>query len=216
MPQVFHRSTNTISRVTIFGAVFVLAGIFLGLYILVRSSFFTGVDFPVVQPIQFSHKHHVTDDGLDCRYCHTSVETSSFAGMPSTQTCMNCHSQIWAQSDFLAPVRNSFTSGQPIAWNRVYVLPDFVYFDHSIHIAKGVGCSTCHGQVDQMALTAKANTTLMEWCVSCHSNPAAYLRPVDQVFNMAYQPPADQMALGQKLMQQYNVQPKLDCTTCHR
>ncbi len=216
MPQVFHRSTNTFSRVTIFGAVFILAGLFLGLYLFVRSSFVTGVGQPVVQPIQFSHKHHVTDDGLDCRYCHTTVETSAFAGMPSTQICMNCHTQIWAQSDFLAPVRNSFTSGQPIAWNRVYNLPDFVYFDHSIHIAKGVGCSTCHGQVDQMALTAKANTTLMEWCVNCHRDPAAYLRPRDQVFNMAYQPPADQMALGQKLMQEYNVQPKLDCTTCHR
>ncbi len=216
MPQIFHRSTNTLSRVSIFGAVFVVAALILAGYLFVRSSYATGVGNNVDQPIPFSHKHHVLDDGIDCRYCHTTVETSAFAGMPSTQICMNCHTQIWAQSPVLAPVRDSCSSGVPITWNRVDSLPDFVYFDHSIHIAKGVGCSTCHGQVDQMPLTAKGEPLQMDWCVSCHRNPAAYVRPKDQVFNMAYVPPADQMALGEKLVKQYNIQTRIDCTTCHR
>ncbi len=216
MPQIFHRSTNTFSRVSIFGAVFILAALIFALGLLVRSSYATGVGEPVEQPIQFSHKHHVTDDGIDCRYYHTTVETSPFAGMPATQTCMNCHSQIWAQSPFLAPVRDSFKNNQPIVWNRVNALPDFVYFDHSIHVQKGIGCSTCHGPVDQMALTYKAETLQMEWCLDCHRNPAAFVRPRDQVFNMAYQPPANQMALGAQLVKEYNIQSKTDCTACHR
>ncbi len=216
MPQIFHRSANTFSRVSIFGAVFILAAIILALGLLVRSAYATGVGVAVPQPVQFSHKHHVTDDGIDCRYCHTTVETSSFAGMPATQTCMNCHSQIWATSPFLAPVRDSFRNNQPIIWNRVNALPGFVYFDHSIHVQKGIGCSTCHGQVEQMALTAKAETLQMEWCLNCHRNPAAYVRPRDQVFSTAYQPPADQMALGQQLVKEYNIQSKTDCTVCHR
>lgn len=216
MPQIFHRSTNTFSRVSIFGAVFILAALIFALGLLVRSSYATGVGVTVEQPIQFSHKHHVTDDGIDCRYCHTTVETSPFAGMPATQTCMNCHSQIWAQSPFLAPVRDSLTNNQPIVWNRVNALPDFVYFDHSIHVQKGIGCSTCHGPVDQMALTYKAETLQMEWCLDCHRNPSAFVRPRDQVFNMAYQPPANQMALGAQLVKEYNIQSKTDCTACHR
>ena len=216
MPQIFHRSTNTISRVSIFGAVFILAAIFLMLWLLVRSTYATGVGVNVDQPVPFSHKHHVGDDGIDCRYCHTTVETSAFAGMPAVKICMNCHSQIWAQSPVLAPVRDAFKNNTPIVWNRVYALPDFVYFDHSIHVQKGVGCTTCHGQIDQMPLTAKAASLQMEWCLDCHRDPAKYLRPLDQVFNVDYQPPADQAALGRKLMAEYNVQPKIDCSTCHR
>ena len=216
MPQVFHRSTNTFSRVSIFGAVFVIAALILALGIFVRSSYATGVGTNVAQPVPFSHKHHVADDGLDCRYCHISVETASFAGLPSTKICMNCHTQIWATSPVLAPVRDSFASGKPLVWNRVNALPDYVYFDHSIHVAKGVGCATCHGKIDQMPLTAKAETLQMEWCLNCHRNPAAYLRPRDQVFSVTYQPPSDQMALGQRLMKEYNVQIKTDCSVCHR
>lgn len=216
MPQIFHRSTNTFFRVSIFGAVFILAGLVFALGLLVRSSYATGVGVALEQPIQFSHKHHVTDDGIDCRYCHTTVETSSFAGMPATQICMNCHSQIWATSPFLAQVRDSFQNNQPIVWNRVNSLPDFVYFDHSIHVQKGIGCNTCHGPVDQMALTYKGQTLQMEWCLNCHRNPAAFVRPRNQVFNMAYQPPANQTALGQQLVKEYNIQSKTDCTVCHR
>lgn len=216
MPQIFHRSTNTFSRVSLFGAIFMLAAAILALGALVRSSYATGVGNPVEQPVQFSHKHHVGDDGLDCRYCHMSVETSAFAGMPATQVCMNCHTQIWATSPALAPVRESFANGTPIQWNRVNSLPDFVYFNHSIHIAKGFGCTTCHGRLDQMPLTAKTASLQMEWCLNCHRNPAAYIRPREFVFSMDYEPPADQMALGQDLVREYNVQVKIDCMICHR
>src|SRR5712692_10486811 len=152
MPQIFHRSTNTFSRVSIFGAVFIAAGV-LGIFaLLVRSSYWTNVGVAVDQPVPFSHKHHVADDGIDCRYCHSSVETSSFAGIPSTQTCMNCHSQIWTNAPLLQPVRDSWKSGRSLVWTRVNDLPDFAYFNHSIHINKGVGCNTCHGPVDRLPL----------------------------------------------------------------
>src|ERR1041384_58662 len=139
------------------------------------------------QPIPFSHKHHVGDDGIDCRYCHQSVETSDFAGLPPTETCMSCHSQIWNNAAMLEPVRASFHTGESISWVRVHDLPDFVYFNHSIHINKGIGCSTCHGRVDQMPLMYKVNTLYMQWCIECHRNPAQFVRPRDQVFNIAYQ-----------------------------
>lgn len=216
MPQIFHRSTNTFSRVSIFGAVFMVAAVLLLLGLLVRSSYATGVGTFVAQPVAFSHKHHVFDDGIDCRYCHTTVETSAFAGMPSTKICMNCHTQIWAQSPVLAPVRDSLSSGTPIPWNRVNSVPDFVYFNHSIHVAKGIGCVSCHGQIDQMPLTAKGQSLQMNFCLDCHRNPAAYVRPRDQVFSMSYQPPADQMALGAKLVKEYDIQIRTDCTVCHR
>ncbi len=216
MPQVFHRSTNTFSRVSIFGGVFILGGLILAGLVLVRSPFANGQGSVVQQPVPFSHKHHVTDDGIDCRYCHTTVQTAAYAGMPPTQTCMNCHSQIWAQAPVLQPVRDSFKNNTPIIWNQVYVLPDFVYFDHSIHVNKGIGCSTCHGPVDQMSLTYKATSLQMTWCVDCHRDPARYVRPVDQVFNMSYQPPANQEQLGQQLVKLYNIKTYQDCTTCHR
>ncbi len=216
MPQIFHRSTNTFSRVSIFGAVFIIAAVLLVLGLFVRSSYATGVGTFVDQPVPFSHKHHVFDDGIDCRYCHTTVETSAFAGLPSTKICMNCHTQIWAQSPVLAPVRDSFASGNPIPWNRVNSLPDFVYFNHSIHVAKGIGCVSCHGQIDEMPLTAKAQSLQMTFCLDCHRNPASYVRPRDQVFSMTYQPPADQMALGAKLVKEYDIQIRTDCTVCHR
>lgn len=216
MPQIFGPSANAISRLTIVGgvaAVAVAAGLAL---LVVRSPYATAQGAPIDQPVPFSHKHHVGDDGIDCRYCHTTVEQSSFAGMPSTQTCMNCHSQIWAQSPVLEPVRQSFQSGQPLEWNRVHVLGDFVYFDHSIHVQKGIGCSTCHGQVDQMPLTWKAQSLQMSWCLDCHRNPERYVRPRDQVFNMDYQPPPNQQELGAQLVMEYHIQSKTSCSTCHR
>lgn len=216
MPQVFHRSTNTFSRATIFGSVFIVGALFAAALAFVRSPFANGVGTVVEQPIPFSHKHHVTDDGIDCRYCHTTVETSPFAGMPATSICMNCHTQIWSQSDVLKPVRDSFQNGTPIVWNLVYALPDFVYFDHSIHVNKGIGCETCHGRVDQMALTFKATSLQMTWCIDCHRDPTPYLRPVDQVFKMGYQPPPNQQQLAQQLIQAYNIKTYQDCTACHR
>ena len=216
MAQVFGRGANSLARFTLVGAVLGLGVLFIVAEVYVRSPYVTAVGQPVEQPVPFSHKHHVTDDGIDCRYCHTTVETSAFAGMPSTQTCMNCHSEIWAQSPALEPVRNSFMDGAPLEWNRVHNLPGFVYFNHSIHVDKGVGCSTCHGQVDQMPLTFKAESMQMSWCLDCHQNPAAFLRPRDQVFSMTWQPPANQLQLGRELMTAYHVQSKISCSTCHR
>ena len=172
MPQLFHRSTNTVARVSIFGGLFLLAGLTAALATLQRSSWNTRQEVPVQQPVPFSHKHHVAGLGLDCRYCHTSVEKSSFAGIPPTATCMNCHRTIWNDSPMLEPVRRSFETGQSLEWNRVHDLPAFVYFDHSIHIAKGIGCETCHGRVDQMPLMNQRASLAMEWCVGCHKDPA--------------------------------------------
>ena len=216
MAQIFHRSTNTISRVSLFGGVGVIAVLVATLAAINRSSYVTDVGVARSQPVQFSHKHHVSDDGIDCRYCHTSVEESSFAGIPSTKICMNCHTQIWAESPILEPVRESFRTGKSLEWTRVHNLPGFVYFDHSIHVHKGVGCTTCHGRVDQMPLMWRENTLYMEWCLECHRNPERFVRPREQVFNMDWQPPADQSALGQKLVQQYKIESLTSCSVCHR
>lgn len=216
MAQIFHRSTNTISRVSLFGGVAVIAVLVATLAAINRSSYMTEVGVARSQPVQFSHKHHVSDDGIDCRYCHTSVEESSFAGIPSTKICMNCHTQIWAESPILAPVRQSFQTGRSLEWTRVHNLPGFVYFDHSIHVYKGVGCATCHGRVDQMPLMWRENTLYMEWCLECHRNPERYVRPREQVFNMDWQPPSDQIALGQKLVQEYKIESLTSCSVCHR
>jgi ferredoxin len=143
------------------------------------------------QPVPFSHKHHVQGLGLQCQYCHVTVEKSSYAGIPPTKTCMNCHAQIWTNAQLLEPVRASWASGQSLAWTKVHDLPDFVYFSHEIHVNKGLGCSTCHGRVDQMPLMYAQNTLQMEWCLDCHRNPAKNLRPTSQIYNMAWEKPAE-------------------------
>ncbi len=181
--------------------------------------FISEVEVARQQPVPFSHKHHVGDDGIDCRYCHTAVESSAFAGLPATQICMNCHSQIWLGSPLLEPVRQSMATSMPILWTRVYDLPDFVYFDHSIHLAKGVGCSTCHGRVDEMPLTRATNPMIMAFCLDCHRNPQRYLRPQGEIFSMDWQPGKDQDALGRRLAEQYRIKDSralTSCSTCHR
>jgi hypothetical protein len=216
MAQIFHRSTNILAKVSIFGAVFILAGIGWAVGAFVRSPYMTGVGVPIQQPVPFSHKHHVSDVGIDCRYCHTSVEQSSFAGIPPTKTCMNCHGQLFTDAPMLEPVRESYRTGRPMQWVRVHNLADFVYFDHSIHVKKGIGCVTCHGRVDQMPLTWRANTLFMEWCLECHRAPERFVRPREQVFSMDWEPPADQLALGKKLVDEYKIQKLTSCSTCHR
>jgi len=216
MPQIFHPSTNTFSRVTIFGAVIVIVVLAFVGGSLQRSSYTTEVGTPREQPIPFSHRHHVGGIGIDCRYCHTSVEDAAFAGIPSTQTCMNCHRQIWSTSALLEPVRESFRMDKSLTWIRVHDLPDFVYFDHSIHVRKGVGCATCHGRVDQMPLMWRTQTLHMEWCLDCHRHPEQYLRPRDKVFTMDWEPPADQIALGTRLVHDYGVNSMTSCSACHR
>jgi hypothetical protein len=219
LPQIFHRSTNTLSRLSLFSALFLVALFLSVLAEIERSSYITEADVVREQPIQFSHKHHVEDDGIDCRYCHTSVEQSAFAGIPPTKTCMNCHSQIFASSPYLEPIRESFRTGKPIEWTRVHKLPEFVYFDHSIHVSKGVGCASCHGQVNLMPLVRQVASLQMEWCLDCHRHPERALRPREQVFNMQWQPPADQLEEGRRLARDYNirsVEELTSCSTCHR
>jgi Cytochrome c7 and related cytochrome c len=214
--QIFLRSTNTLAKVSIFGAVFFLA--FLGWLVglLMRSGYQTREDLILKQPVPFSHEHHVAGLGIDCRYCHTSVETAGFAGLPPTETCMNCHKQIWTNAELLEPVRASWRDGVPIRWNRVHDLPDYVYFNHSVHIAKGVGCVSCHGRVDRMPLMYQDASLLMEWCLACHKDPVKNLRPREEVFNMEWQPPADLPALQARLAKEYNVKSLMSCSTCHR
>jgi hypothetical protein len=219
MAQIFHRSTNTISRVSIYGAVFIAAALgYLG-WAVTESPYFTDVNVPRQQPVPFSHKHHVTDDGIDCRYCHTSVEKSSFAGIPSTHICMSCHSRLWTTSPMLEPVRLSYQTDKSLEWTRVNALPDFAYFDHSIHINKGVGCTTCHGPIGEMPLTWRANTLYMRWCIDCHNHPERFVRRREDVFKANYQPPQDQLALGRRLVKEYKIKDATqltDCYTCHR
>jgi hypothetical protein len=216
MPQIFHRSANTLSKLSLAGIGLLVGGL-IGLAMLLgRSSYVTRAQEYVEQPVQFSHLHHVLDDGIDCRYCHTSVEASSFAGIPPTKTCMNCHSQIWQSAPILEPVRASFREDRPMQWIRVHDLPDFVYFNHSIHVKKGMGCETCHGRVDQMPLMRQVNSLQMEWCLNCHRNPQDYVRPRAEVFTMGYRPTEDQATLGPKLVAEYNIEPSTDCSTCHR
>jgi hypothetical protein len=218
MAQIFHPSTNTVSKLTIFGAVFLIGGLLWLLAELNRSSYVTEANLVRPQPVPFSHKHHVSGLGIDCRYCHTAVEQSAFAGIPSTAICMNCHNQIWTNSPMLEPVRESYRTGQPLRWTRVHNLAEFAYFNHSIHVNKGVGCATCHGRVDQMPLVSQERSLLMEWCLDCHRSPEQYLRPREEVFNMAWSPPADQMELGTQLVRKYNIRTEqlTDCSICHR
>ena len=219
MPQIFPRRANTIAKVSLLGSILLPAFILWLCLLYVRSSYGTDSGVVRVQPVPFSHEHHVGVLGIDCRYCHTSVETSSYAGIPPTKTCMNCHSQIWVGSEMLAPVRASYETGQPLHWHRVYNLPGFVYFDHSIHVQKGIGCSSCHGRIDEMPFTYQVPTLLMEWCLDCHRHPAEHLRPRAEVFNMRWQPPPDQAERGAELAKQYGIRDThylTSCTVCHR
>ncbi len=218
MPQIFHRSFNTLSKVSILGSLLIVALLFWVVMVVYRSPYVTAADTTYLQPVPFSHEHHVGRLGIDCRYCHTSVEDSSFAGIPPTKTCMNCHSQIWVGSEMLEPVRASYRSGESIPWNRVHNLGQFVYFDHSIHVAKGVGCQTCHGQVNEMPLMYQANTLQMSWCLGCHRSPEDYVRPRSEVFSMNWSP-EDQAAQGKRLVDEYHIQDSqslTSCSTCHR
>jgi cytochrome c7-like protein/class III cytochrome C family protein len=218
MPQVFHRSTNTLSRLSIFGGLFAVAALAWGLALVNRSAYVTWAGVARQQPVPFSHRHHAGELGIDCRYCHTTVERSAVAGIPPTKTCMNCHSQIWVDSPMLEPVRASFRTDRSIEWIKVHDLPDFVYFNHSIHVRQGIGCVSCHGRIDRMNLTWQAASLQMEWCLNCHRQPEQYVRPREEVFNMEWKPPSDQAALGSKLVAEYHIQKQqlTNCSICHR
>ena len=219
MAQIFHRSFNFISRLSLSGIAF-LAGLSLaGVLVVARSPYMTNQRVTRAQPIQFSHKHHVGDDGIDCRYCHTSVETSAYAGIPPTKTCMNCHSVLFNNVGYLEPLRESYRTEQSIEWVKVHRLADYVYFNHSIHINKGIGCSSCHGAINEMPLVFQASPLTMQWCLDCHRNPQLNLRPKEEIFNMNWKAPANQEEVGTKLATEYRLRTTSEltsCSTCHR
>lgn len=219
MPPIFPPRSNTFARASLVATPVLLAAV-VGLVVWwVHSSAFTKVGVTIPQPVPFPHSIHVAVVGLDCRYCHDTVDRSSFANIPPTETCMTCHSQIKTESPLLAPVRQSWETGEPIAWNRVNNLADHVYFNHQIHVKKGVGCESCHGRVDTMATAVKANTFFMAWCLDCHRNPERFVRPLDQVYAMGYKPAEDQKTLGTRLVEEYNIRPAnvlMECSICHR
>ena len=215
MSQIFKPSTNTLAKVSLFGAVFFAAILVWVFAELNRSAWATRQGVIRNQPVPFSHDHHTAGLGISCLYCHSSVEESAFAGIPPTSTCINCHKLIWNDSPMLEPVRESFRTGTPIEWVRVNDLPDFVYFDHSIHLAKGIGCASCHGRVDQMPLMLQAESLQMEWCLDCHRDPARHVRPISEIYNMAWKA-EDQAALGARLVAEYGIESRMSCSACHR
>jgi hypothetical protein len=216
MAQIFSRYANSYVKASILGVVVLVAAGFGTLDRLSRSPFVTRADTFREQPIQFSHQHHVGGLGIDCRYCHTTVETAASAGIPPTKTCMNCHTQIWSTSPYLEPVRESFRTDTPLRWIRVHDLPDYVYFNHSVHVAKGMGCSTCHGRVDRMPLMYQKTSLQMEWCLECHRDPTQFVRPREAVYQMDYETPANQSELGARLVKAYDIRSLTSCSTCHR
>jgi hypothetical protein len=218
MTQIFSSSADTWLRLFVFGGLALTAGGLTGLIGFARSDYYTGTRIhPSPQPVPFSHRHHVAGLGIDCRYCHTSVADSAYASLPPTHTCMTCHSQIWTDAPMLAPVRQSLADAKPLTWHRVARLPDYVYFRHDIHIVKGVGCVTCHGRIDQMALTYQAKPLTMQFCLDCHRDPAPQLRPRDRISDMTWAP-TDARAEGERLIAQNGIRlgEITHCYVCHR
>jgi hypothetical protein len=217
MPQLFKSSANSFARSSIVVAVLVLGGLGGALFELIAdSSYATRQGDAREQPVPFSHAHHVGSMGIECRYCHTGVENGPHAMVPPTKTCINCHSQIWIDSSTLEPVRESYRTNESIKWTKVHDLPDFVYFNHSIHVKKGVGCETCHGRVDRMPLMYQNASLEMRWCLECHRNPEKFVRPREFITKMGYEPAEPQETLGPKLVREYNIQKLETCWTCHR
>ena len=219
MPPIFPPRSNIIARASILVLPVVLAIVVGFLVWWTHSSTFNKVGVKVEQPVQFPHVIHVSTVGLNCRFCHDAVDKSSFADLPPVQTCMGCHTYVKTESALLAPVRAAWESGKPIAWNRVNNVPDYVFFDHSIHVNKGVGCDTCHGRMDTTLTAVKAETFYMAWCIDCHREPQRFIRPLDQVYNAAYKPAEDQKVLGARLVKEYNLlstEQLMNCSTCHR
>lgn len=240
MAQVFPKGANTLARTSLFCAVAAPLLLFYVGSTITRSGFNTKVDVPLDQPIPFSHEHHANELGIDCRYCHTTVEKTAFAGIPPTHTCMSCHSQIWTNSPLLQPLRDSYATGVPLRWVRINKLPEFVYFNHAIHVNRGINCNNCHGPVQTMQLTYKGKPFFMKFCVDCHRNPEGYIRPKNEVFDLYYKnqkdphnltnderellnsphykPSREREEEGQALMKKYNIrkQQLTDCWVCHR
>ncbi|HET7413688.1 MAG TPA: cytochrome c3 family protein [Pararhizobium sp.] len=218
MGQIFRPRATTFLRLALAAIPFVFAAVIGFGYQIHATPFYTDVGFAPEQPVPFSHKHHVGGLGLDCRYCHTSVENAAFAGMPPTATCMTCHSQLWTNAPMLEPVRASLREGKPIRWNRVYQLPDYVYFDHAVHVNNGVGCSSCHGDMTTQPLTMRKTPLTMGWCLSCHRAPGVHLRPADEIFDPHVPDPHNGPERAKALLHRYLIktQNMTNCYVCHR
>ena len=219
MPQIFKRTADTWFRAIATGAVMLTLALFLGAFGFARSPYWDVTARTPDQPVPFSHKHHAGDLGIDCRYCHTTVETGANAGFPATHVCMTCHSQLWTNAEMLAPVRQSLAENRPLDWRRVARVPDYVYFRHDIHIAKGIACVECHGRIDRMPLTYRAKAFEMKFCLDCHRDPAPHLRPISEVYDFEWRPPPNHAALGRRLMAEYHIKSPAEltsCGTCHR
>lgn len=216
MRALFPPWSDTVFRVGLVAAVLGVAWIPVSMMLWVRTPYVTKEDDPVEQPVQFDHRHHVRDDGVDCLYCHYEAERSKYAGAPPTAVCMNCHSQVWQESSRLAPVRQSWFKGEPLRWQRVHELPEFVYFDHSAHVSHGVGCAECHGRVDLMGQVHAVAPLTMQWCLDCHTDPAPHLRPKNEVTNMEWVPDRPRREIGEAVARELHVDPPVSCTGCHR
>ncbi len=215
--QVFPKGSNAAAAAILIVFVSALVGLGVVAAVLSQSNYATTENLTLAQPVPFSHKHHVAGLGIDCQYCHTSVMESQFAGIPPTHTCMTCHSQVWTNAQMLAPVRESLKTDQPIRWQRVHDLADYVYFNHSVHVNNGIGCESCHGRVDRMPLMEQREPLAMQWCLGCHTDPAPRLRPPDEITTMGFVP-GPETPPGHVLMEFYEIETTglTDCTTCHR
>jgi hypothetical protein len=214
MAALFPPWSNTATTVALGALGVVIVAALATPMIYARSPYATGQEAPLLQPIAFDHRHHVRDDGIDCLYCHEGAERSPYAGVPAADRCLGCHNQIWNDSELIAPLRASATTGAAIRWRRVHSLPDFVYFDHSIHVNRGIGCVSCHGRIDEMAAVHQTGRLTMSWCLDCHRDPVPHLRPRDQITSMTWTPesPAQQPALANE----YRTRRLTHCSTCHR
>lgn len=215
MAQIFPKWTNRLpfTLAVVSGAAVVVIIFLLWYY---GSPRYTDVGYKPAQPVPYSHKLHAGDLGVDCRYCHTNVESSPIANIPPTQTCMNCHQIILPNSENLAPVRQSWETGEPIEWVNVHMLPGYAYFNHSAHVTAGVGCESCHGNVAQMEIVEQVEPLSMGWCLDCHRNPESHLRPLEEVTTMGYQPPENLIEFASQFIREQNINPPTDCSGCHR
>jgi len=179
---------------------------------------YTRVGYEPIQPVPFDHALHAEQLGMDCRYCHGNVEKSAVATVPSTETCISCHQQIKKDSPKLTPLFESWESGDPVEWVRVHKLPGYVYFNHSVHVGRGVSCVSCHGQVNEMTRIYHAKPLSMSWCLDCHRTPENHLRPLDKVFELNWKPEEGktQLEMGEQLKKEWNVNPPVNCAGCHR
>jgi hypothetical protein len=216
MRPLFPPWSDTVFRVCLVAAAAGITGAPVAMILWARAPYVTKEGDPIDQPVAFDHRHHVRDDGIGCLYCHYEAERSKYAGVPPTEVCMSCHSQVWQDSARLAPVRASWFDDRPLRWQRVHQLPQFVYFDHSAHVSHGVGCVECHGRVDLMGQVHAVAPLSMQWCLDCHTDPAPRLRPNDEVANMEWAPDRPRRDIGEEVRRELHVEPTIDCSGCHR